>query len=129
MTSTATSTSTPSRNRAVSARSPPGLGIDVGEEGRQGQLGVLVVAFGHSGPGSTLSRTRYAPTARIESGVDVTQVRTRLAFAPGDRLRSRGPTRCATRDGDYWVATAESGGVTQTRRLDQLPATLAEPST
>jgi ABC-2 type transport system ATP-binding protein len=92
ITSTATSTSTPSRNRAVSARSPPGLGIDVGEEGRQGQLGVLVVAFGHSGPGSTLSRTRYAPTACIESGVDVTQVRTRLAFAPGDRLRSRGPT-------------------------------------
>lgn len=29
-------------------------------------------------------------------------------------------------DGRYWVATPESGGVTQARRLDQLPARLAE---
>jgi len=29
-------------------------------------------------------------------------------------------------DGHYWVATPDSGGVTQARRLDQLPARLAE---
>jgi hypothetical protein len=29
-------------------------------------------------------------------------------------------------DGHYWVATPASGGVTQAKRLDQLPARLAE---
>ena len=29
-------------------------------------------------------------------------------------------------DGNYWVATPEGGGVTQARRLDQLPARIVE---
>jgi hypothetical protein len=66
--------------------------------------------------------------------------RTRDAYLERDRHRvlferplGRSPTTSAvperwhsSRDGRYWVAVPDAGGVTQARRLDQLPGRIAE---
>ena len=81
-------------------------------------------------------------TKSMSPGAVRAAARTRDAYLERDRHRvlferplGRSPTTSAvperwhsSRDGRYWVAVPDAGGVTQARRLDQLPGRIAEVS-